>query len=47
MLDPFGGSGTTGEACRAEGMDCVLIEQAAEYLPLIVQRLTKHNEATA
>jgi DNA modification methylase len=26
VLDPFGGSGTTGVACAAEGFDCTLIE---------------------
>ena len=41
VLDPFAGSGTTGEACLLEGMRCVLIEREADYLPLIVQRLAK------
>lgn len=41
VLDPFAGSGTTAEACVVEGMRCVLIEKSEEYLPLIVQRLTK------
>jgi site-specific DNA-methyltransferase (adenine-specific) len=40
VVDPFAGSGTTGEACRAEGLRCVLIERDASYLPLIVARLT-------
>lgn len=26
VLDPFAGSGTTGEAARAEGFDCILME---------------------
>jgi len=41
VLDPFAGSGTTAEACVVEGFRCVLIEREADYLPLIVQRLTK------
>ena len=41
MLDPFGGSGTTGVAARAEGMRCILIEREAEYLPIIAGRLSQ------
>jgi len=41
VLDPFAGSGTTGEACLLEGMRCVLIEREAEYLPLIEARLRR------
>jgi len=41
VLDPFAGSGTTGEACVVEGFRCVLIEREADYLPLIVARLSK------
>ena len=40
-MDPFAGSGTTGEACVVEGFKCVLIEREAAYLPLIVARLSK------
>jgi site-specific DNA-methyltransferase (adenine-specific) len=32
VLDPFAGSGTTGQAALAEGMRCVLIEKEAEYV---------------
>ena len=39
VLDHFAGSGTTGEACAAEGFPVILIEREAAYLPLIVQRL--------
>ena len=38
VLDPFAGSGTTGEAAMLEGMQAVLIEREADYLPLILQR---------
>lgn len=41
VLDPFAGSGTTAEACVVEGFRCVAIEREADYLPLIVARLTK------
>jgi hypothetical protein len=41
VLDPFAGSGTTGEACIAEGFRALLIEREATYLPLIVARLSK------
>jgi DNA modification methylase len=39
VLDPFAGSGTTGQAARAEGMRAVLIEGDPAYLPLIRARL--------
>ena len=41
VLDPFAGSGTTGEACIVEGFRCVLIERDATYLPLINARVSK------
>ena len=41
ILDPFAGSGTTGQACLAEGRRCVLIEQHEPYCELIKVRLTK------
>lgn len=41
VLEPFAGSGTTAEACVIEGFQCIAIEREADYLPLIVQRLTK------
>jgi hypothetical protein len=44
-LDPFAGSGTTGEACLLENMRCVIIEQDAEYIGLIEQRLSKPMQA--
>lgn len=39
VLDPFAGSGTTGAAAMAEGMDAVLIEREAEYQADIRRRL--------
>jgi len=41
VLDPFAGSGTTGEAALLEGMDVALIEREADHLPLILARLRK------
>lgn len=39
VLDPFAGSGTTGEACQLEGFDCTLIEREDEYVTDIRRRL--------
>ena len=39
ILDPFAGSGTTGEACRLEGFDSLLIEREDEYVADIKCRL--------
>lgn len=44
VLEPFAGSGTTAEACIHEHMRCIAIEREAEYLPLILARLTKPIE---
>jgi DNA modification methylase len=41
VLDPFAGSGTTAEACIHEHMRAIVIEREADYLPLIVARLSK------
>lgn len=41
VLEPFAGSGTTIEACIAEGMRCVAIEREEQYLPLILDRISK------
>ena len=39
VLDPFAGTGTTGMACMAEGMRCILIEREAEYVADIKRRI--------
>ena len=39
VLDPFAGSGTTGQAALEEGFDCVLIEREEEYAADIERRL--------
>jgi site-specific DNA-methyltransferase (adenine-specific) len=41
ILDPFAGSGTTGEACVLEGFQSVLIELEQPHAELIKQRLSK------
>lgn len=41
VLDPFAGSGTTGEAALLEGMEVDLIELETDHLPLILQRVRK------
>ena len=46
ILDPFAGTGTTAEACVAEGFKCIAIEREESYLPLIMQRLAKPTEMT-
>ena len=44
VLDPFAGSGTTGEAAIKEHKHAILIEREDTYLPLIVARLCKPME---
>lgn len=41
VLEPFAGSGTTLEAALIEGFNVIGIEREADYLPLIMQRITK------
>ena len=41
VLDPFAGSGTTGEACIIEGFQSVLIERDPKSAELIMTRLRK------
>jgi site-specific DNA-methyltransferase (adenine-specific) len=38
VLDPFGGSGTTGQVAQQHGRNAVLIELNEKYLPLIEER---------
>ncbi len=38
ILDPFAGSGTTAEAARLEGNDCILIERDDEYVADMMAR---------
>jgi DNA modification methylase len=39
VLDPFAGSGTTGEACLAEGMTAILVEREAKFCDDIRRRM--------
>jgi len=39
LLDPFAGTGTTGQAAREEGFGYVLIEREPDYIKLINKRL--------
>lgn len=41
VLDPFAGSGTTAEACILEGFDYIVVENEAQYIPLIDQRVSR------
>ena len=43
VLDPFTGSGTTLEAALLEGFHAIGIEANEDYLPLIRQRLARHE----
>lgn len=44
VLDPFAGSGTTGEAAILEGFDYLLVEEHEPYLPLIAKRIARASE---
>lgn len=43
VLDPFAGSGTTGSAAKHLGLDCILFEKKAEYIPIIRNRVTNEK----
>jgi site-specific DNA-methyltransferase (adenine-specific) len=43
VLDPFAGSGSTGEAAWREGMRCILVEREEEYQADIAERLRLAN----
>lgn len=47
ILDPFAGSGTTGEAARLEGFSAILIEREADYIADIHRRLGRASGADA
>lgn len=44
VLDPFAGTGTTGEAAWREGMNAILIEREATYLEDIARRMDLANK---
>lgn len=43
VLDMFAGSGTTGSAAKHLGLDCILFERKAEYIPVIRDRVTNEK----
>tara|TARA_R110000824_G_scaffold4193_1_gene19870 strand:+ start:977 stop:1150 length:174 start_codon:yes stop_codon:yes gene_type:complete len=43
VLDPFGGSGSTGKACIIEGFRYVLIEREEEYCEIARARLAQQS----
>lgn len=46
VLDPFAGSGTTGEAAKREGFDCLLMEAEPEYVEFLHNRFGGTAETT-
>ena len=44
ILDPFGGSGTTAEACIKLSRKYILIENDSTYYNLILDRINKYKE---
>ena len=47
VLDPFAGSGTTAEAARREGFDCIMMEAEPEYLDFLNDRFDIEQPAPA
>lgn len=47
VLDPFAGSGSTGEAAWREGFRCILIEREEEYQADIAERLRLADKGPA
>lgn len=45
VVDPFGGSGTTGVAALASGRNCVLIEKDIDYCQEAIKRLQDEGKA--
>lgn len=45
VLDPFAGSGTTAEAARQEGFDCILVERDPDYVSDIMARFGIASQA--
>ena len=43
VLDPFAGTGTTGEAAILENRKYYMIEKTQKYIPVINKRLNKYN----
>lgn len=45
VIDPFGGSGTTGLACKETGRECTLIDNNAQYVEMMRATLDGHAES--
>ncbi|MER9524063.1 site-specific DNA-methyltransferase [Mesorhizobium sp. M0292] len=43
VLDPFAGSGTTAEAARREGFDCILMEAEPDYVQFVRGRFQMYD----
>jgi DNA modification methylase len=43
VLDPFAGSGTTGEAARLEGFNCLLMEAEPDYAAFLKARFRRDD----
>jgi DNA modification methylase len=46
VVDPFGGSGTTGIAAFASGRNCVLMDNNSEYCKEAIHRLLNEGGAS-
>lgn len=46
VLDPFAGSGTTAEAARREGFDCILMEAEPEYIDFLNERFGLRSQTS-
>jgi site-specific DNA-methyltransferase (adenine-specific) len=46
ILDPFAGSGTTGQAAEEEGRRCILVERDPGYTQLIQARVDRPAHLT-
>ena len=46
VLDPFGGSGTTGIACMNTNRNCILIEKEPKYIEIITERINRYKQQT-
>lgn len=44
VLDPFAGSGTTGEAAKREGVNCILMEAELEYVEFLKRRFPSSGD---
>jgi len=43
-LDPFAGTGTTGEVAEKHGRDSIMIELSKEYVKLMEKKIGRFNK---